>query len=93
LGVRANLDAIEAHLKAHPDIDDAAVILSSDRAHAIAFVTSNSDDLAGLEQALDRHCRDLFSPWICPQLYHILATLPRTPSGKKDRMVLEEMTM
>ena len=90
LGVRADLDAIEARVESHQDVVEAAVIPSRGSESVLAFVVSSDVDPSELRNKLDRHCRGLFAPWVCPEVYRFLEELPRTSSGKKDRKVLEE---
>ena len=90
-GVRADLDAIEAHVESHPDVVEAAVVPTPDLDGVVAFVASKGADLSKLRSQLDMLCRGLFTPWICPREYRLIGALPRTSSGKKDREVLAEM--
>jgi acyl-coenzyme A synthetase/AMP-(fatty) acid ligase len=90
LGYRVDLDAIEERLESHPGVVDAAVIPSRGNDGVVAFVVARAVDPSELRSALDRHCRGVFSPWICPEGYRFLDVLPRTSSGKKDRKLLAE---
>jgi acyl-coenzyme A synthetase/AMP-(fatty) acid ligase len=89
-GFRADLDAIEARIEAHPEVMEAAVVPSSDNERLVAFVVSRAPATDDLAHRLDHHCRDLFAPWVCPNAYRFLDALPRTRSGKKDRPSLAE---
>lgn len=89
-GVRVELDVVERAIEAHPMVREAVVLASLDGFETIAFVVSCDLDERDLEVELDAHCREYLSPIECPARYVFLENLPRTASGKKNRVALRD---
>ena len=89
-GNRVELDEVEAALASHPAVSEAAayVVPDGQGSKAIrAAVTLHRADSVN-EAALRRHARSRIPPYAVPRSIEILADLPRTSSGKIDRLQL-----
>ena len=87
----ANVDPaqVEAVLKAHPEVGEAAVIGMPDGRWGqvvVAIVTGEDPDLP---TRLDPWCRERLSGPRVPRRWEMLDRLPRTATGKVDRAKLE----
>jgi len=83
-GIRMELEGVEAIVADGPGVAEAVVGPASDHQSLVAAViTSGGSDLD--ETALRRWCAERLSPVAVPRSFHIVATLPTTPSGKIDR--------
>ena len=89
-GVRVELDAVERALEAHPMVREAVALASLDGLETIAFVVTSELDGRDFEVELDAHCAEHLRAIECPARYVLLETLPRTASGKKDRVALRD---
>ena len=78
-GRRVELDEIEAALRRF--VDEAAVVVRAQR--IVAFVERDVDRAA---------LRRLLPPWMVPSRI-VVGALPRTPTGKLDRAVLEQRAL
>lgn len=88
-GHRVELGEIEACLRDHPDVRDAAVVVhgAGVDARIVAFVVTRGGASLGL-LALKRHCAErLPRSMIVDKLRHV-DELPRTRNGKIDRAAL-----
>jgi long-chain acyl-CoA synthetase len=82
---------VEAVLRAHPAVEDAAV---GGRPHAdlgeevAAFVTLRAGHDSSADELL-AHCRRRLAPFKCPRELHIVPNLPRSATGKilKSRLI------
>ncbi|QFU90329.1 non-ribosomal peptide synthetase [Amycolatopsis sp. YIM 10] len=80
-GYRVELGAVEAALLAHPDVREAAVVLSGQK--LVAYHVGRAEDLAGfLAQTLPRH--------EVPGVFVPMESLPLNANGKVDRKALPE---
>ena len=81
---------IEAVLRAHDDVAEAAVVLTSNDTGLPAlkaFVRSTRTD-AGLHAELAEACRARLASFKIPRVFETVAELPRTPTGKLRRFEL-----
>lgn len=100
-GFRIELAEIEACLRTHPDVRDAAVAAKAQGAgrQLVAYVVPRSGaagrDSAGdlaerLTQSLARHVEEALPAHMRPSRVMLLDVLPLTPNGKLDRKALPE---
>ncbi|HEX5724370.1 MAG TPA: non-ribosomal peptide synthetase, partial [Longimicrobiaceae bacterium] len=87
-GFRVEPGEIEAVLRAHPSVNDAAVVLRGDGElrRLVAYVTPAAVDRA----ALADHAAGLLPEFMLPAAVVALDALPLTPNGKVDRRALPE---
>jgi benzoate-CoA ligase family protein len=81
---------IEGILRAHPDVTDAAVVLTNNDAGLPvlkAFVRSARADV-GLHVELAAGCRARLASFKVPRAFETVSDLPRTPTGKLWRFEL-----
>ena len=89
-------EEVEAALKAHPSVFDALVVGVDDErwGSRVAAVVQPRDGVTVTLDDLDRHCRTLIAGYKVPRQLHIVAAVPRQPSGKPDypraRAIAEE---
>lgn len=85
-GFRVELGEIEAALRAHPSVEDAAVLLEGEGARAalVAHVSGERLD----PEALDAHAKDRLPAYMVPSRWSTHASLPLGPTGKIDRKAL-----
>ncbi len=91
-GFRVELAEVEAAIAACPGVREAALIVQHDAAggpRLIACVVG-SDGKALPVDAVRRMLGDRLPRPMIPSRFHIVAELPRTPSGKVDRRALAE---
>jgi acyl-coenzyme A synthetase/AMP-(fatty) acid ligase len=81
-GFRIELGEVEATLLLHPDIRQAVALAKEGR--LIAVVETADPGLSVL--AVRRHCAGRLPPYMVPSDVRLLAELPRTSSGKVDRV-------
>jgi amino acid adenylation domain-containing protein len=91
-GVRIEPGEIEAALREHPSVLDAAVVAQDGPASAqrlVAFVAAEPSAGNGQGRELPLHLRDYLSArlpsYLVPSSIAVLNALPRTPNGKLDR--------
>ncbi|MEV7190829.1 amino acid adenylation domain-containing protein [Streptomyces sp. NPDC093510] len=92
-GFRVELGEVEARLLAHPAIQDAVVSTRPhpERTHElIAFVTLRREGAVS-EAELTAWCRELLPVYMLPRELRILPELPRTGTGKADRVALKRI--
>jgi acyl-coenzyme A synthetase/AMP-(fatty) acid ligase/acyl carrier protein len=85
-GYRVEPGEIEAALRRHPGLHDAAVALSQDR--LVAWIVPR--DSAPAASELRAFLRERLPDPMVPAVYVPLVALPLTPSGKLDRRALVE---
>jgi amino acid adenylation domain-containing protein len=88
-GFRVELGEVEATLRQHPGVKDAAAVARPDPVgdrRLFGYVTSRSADLTG-EQVRD-FLRGKLPHYMVPDAVAVLDTLPLTTSGKIDRKAL-----
>ena len=86
-GFRIELGEVEAALAAHPGIRETAAFAIEGRLAAV--VLAADPDLSVL--AIKRHAASRLPPYMIPSEVKIFAELPRTSSGKIDRVRLAAM--
>jgi aryl carrier-like protein len=89
-GFRIEPGEIEAALRAHPQVSDAAVVAREDRGHArrlVAYVASTEGE-AELAPALREHLRATLPEHMVPAAVVVLDRLPLTANGKVDARAL-----
>ncbi|MFI6599318.1 amino acid adenylation domain-containing protein [Nonomuraea sp. NPDC050536] len=88
-GHRVELGDVESALAAHPDVDEAAVVVGGDGSDAWleAFVVPVAGRAPGV-LALKRHSAERLPPYMIANRIHLVAELPRTGNGKVDRAAL-----
>lgn len=91
-GHRIELGDIEATLLGHPQISDVAVIVAGSgmTARIEAFVVPAGDQAPGLI-SLKRRCAENLPTYMTVDGVHAVTSLPRTPNGKTNRRLLEEI--
>jgi amino acid adenylation domain-containing protein len=83
-GFRIELAEVEAALTQHPGIREAIAFAVEQR--LVAAILPSDADLSVL--AIKRHCADRLPPYMIPSDIRLLAEMPRTSSGKIDRVRL-----
>jgi L-proline---[L-prolyl-carrier protein] ligase len=89
-GHRVELGEVEATLYRHPAIREAAVLPVPDEllgSRLRALVTADGADNLTREQVLE-HCRRWLPIYMVPDAVELRETLPRTSTGKVDRVAL-----
>jgi malonyl-CoA/methylmalonyl-CoA synthetase len=87
-GYKLSAVEIEEALRAHPAVDDVAVVGLPDEAlgeRAVACVVARPGRGEGLEGALREHCRARLAPYKVPRAFIVLAELPRNALGKVQK--------
>jgi amino acid adenylation domain-containing protein len=92
-GFRIELGEIEAVLGQHPSVSEAAVIVfGEDGARRlvghVAVGGGKEADAPAIKQELEEHLRAFLPDYMRPSVLMIQAALPKTPSGKLDRLAL-----
>ncbi|HEV3225675.1 MAG TPA: AMP-binding protein, partial [Acidimicrobiales bacterium] len=84
-GEKVYPEEVEAVLKAHPAITDAAVVGIPDErwGHRVAAVVSFSGDALDLE-AVQAHCRSALAGYKVPRTLAVVDHVERSPAGKAD---------
>lgn len=92
-GVNVYPAEVEAVLTGHPGVVDAAVLGVPDHEYGERVVALvESADGAPVDPAgLDAHCRTSLAGFKVPRAYHVVATLPREPTGKLRREALQRV--
>jgi amino acid adenylation domain-containing protein len=85
-GFRVEPGEIEAALRAHPAVRDAAVVARGGR--LAGYVAADADP--ALSAALRQHLRELLPEHMVPASLTVLDAIPHTTSGKVDRRALPE---
>ncbi len=81
-GFRVELGEVEAALHAHPGIQEAVAMLIDQRLTAVAMVSELSVSVLEVK----RHCAAHLPRYMIPGDVRLVAVLPRTSSGKIDRV-------
>jgi amino acid adenylation domain-containing protein len=88
-GVRIELGEIDAVLRSHPDVSEAATVVQDDD-RAVAYVVPAQAD-AGVDIAdLKRHLSGSLPRFMLPAGIMVLTELPKTVNGKLDTAALPE---
>ena len=93
-GFRVEPAEIEAVLRAHPDVSDAAVIAvdAAEDKRLTAYLVSRNGSGPPADSAMRVHVQRRLPGWMCPARFVWLDGLPLTPSGKIDRRALPNQT-
>jgi amino acid adenylation domain-containing protein len=89
-GYRIELGEVEAALLRYGGVHEAVVLMHTrepQAAYLKAFVAIRRGD-AVTEEQLKRHCFSLLPPYMVPESIEFLDALPRTSTGKVDRVAL-----
>jgi len=89
-GFRVELDSVEAHVAAHPDVAQAAVVALGDDpsdVRLVAYVVLRNPATPSVAH-LRGFCRDRLPEHMVPSAFVALYALPLTPSGKIDYISL-----
>ena len=89
-GFRVEPGEVEAALRRHPNVADAAVLLRDEDGHGprlAAFVATTTTEPPG-EDALRSYLRARLPDYMVPAFLVFLPALPRTPNDKLDRAAL-----
>jgi acyl-coenzyme A synthetase/AMP-(fatty) acid ligase len=86
-GFRIELAEVEAALTSHAGIREAIAFAADGRLWAA--VEPSDGDLSVL--AIKRHCAERLPPYMIPSDVRLLASMPRTSSGKVDRVGLRTL--
>lgn len=92
-GENVSPEEVEAVLRAHPSVVDAAVVGVPDpewQQSVIALVVPLEGRSVDVEEVL-RHCSEGLASYKVPKRLEVVQELPRTPSGKLRRADLEEL--
>ncbi len=87
-GHRVELGEIEAALRQHPSVRQAAVLLREDAPgdrRLVAYVAASDEASQPLGETLQRHLRDRLPSHMVPAVVMTLPTLPLNANGKIDR--------
>ncbi|MGW1052837.1 amino acid adenylation domain-containing protein [Streptomyces sp. NPDC001130] len=93
-GIRVELGEVEAHLRAHELVKDAAAAVVTTAIGAkflVACVVLAGQAPERPEALLRQHMLESVPPFMVPDRYQFVPELPLTPSGKLDRRAVEEM--
>jgi clorobiocin biosynthesis protein CloN4 len=91
-GYRIELGQVEAALQAHPGVGDVAVVTEGTGVDAriVAYVVPAEADAPGLLD-LKRHCAATLPRYMIVDAVRFVAELPRTGTGKVDRLALADL--
>ena len=91
-GFRVEPGEIEAALRMHPDVSDAAVIAAraGDDTRLTAYLVNHNASRPPADGVIRAHLQHRLPSWMCPAQYVWLDALPLTPSGKIDRRALPD---
>jgi len=88
-GYRVEPAEVENALRTHAQVDEAVVVPWTSGAGDVRLVAYCVASGVG-EDELRRHLADLVPDFMIPSLIAVVADLPRTPSGKIDRLALPD---
>jgi acyl-coenzyme A synthetase/AMP-(fatty) acid ligase/acyl carrier protein len=98
-GVRVELDDIAAALMTHPAVGDCAVLaceVERGIKQLVVFVEPvdrRADATGMLDREWQRHLRAQLPEALVPTRFKVVAALPRSRSGKIDRLALQEIPL
>ncbi|WPL15965.1 Linear gramicidin synthase subunit B [Thiorhodovibrio winogradskyi] len=87
-GLRIELEEIESLIRQHPDIAQAAVVVSEDQ-RLVAYIVAKGES-PPTAAALRKHVRQKLPEHMTPAFYLPLDRIPLTPNGKTDRRALPQ---
>jgi L-proline---[L-prolyl-carrier protein] ligase len=88
-GFRVHITEVETALAAHPGITEAIAVPLKDKhegTYLLAAVIRRSEELSVLE--VKQHCAKRLPAYMIPQVVKFFPDLPRTSTGKVDRITL-----
>lgn len=89
-GYRVELDEIATVIKAHPDVQDAVVLVynkdGQDQLAAYLMQATAAPDLGALQE----HCRAQLPDYMIPLYFVPVSRIPLTPNGKLDKRALPD---
>ncbi|HWV14493.1 MAG TPA: amino acid adenylation domain-containing protein [Cellvibrio sp.] len=91
-GFRIELEEIEVHLRSHPAIQDAAVVVqqfAKDDQRLVAYVVYQKNQ-EPTNSELRKHLRKCLPDYMLPQQFNAVAQMPLLASGKINRKLLAE---
>lgn len=90
-GNRVELEEVEAALRAHPQVADAAAVVTPELpgGDLVAYVVRASDDGAADRDALREHLATRLPAYMLPAQIVAVDRLPLTANGKLDRRLLD----
>jgi long-chain acyl-CoA synthetase len=85
---------VEEVLRAHPGVQEAAVVGEPDpyRGETVSAYVVPEPGVTLDAEDLEQHCRTRLAAYKCPRAFTVVADLPRTASGKVQRRRLREAT-
>lgn len=89
-GFRIELGEIESCLRKHPDVRDCTVIAKADKSgnnYVAAYIVSDKQEEAGVYK---RFLEDTLPPFMIPDFFLQLPSIPLNPNGKVDRAALPD---
>ena len=87
-GFRIELGEIESALTAHPDVAEAAVVVTGDAAHSQRLVAHVATEDGAPPDDLDAHLKARLPRYMLPHAVVASDALPHLPNGKLDRRAL-----
>jgi amino acid adenylation domain-containing protein len=96
-GYRVELGEVETIVGTHPDVAEVAVLAEPDpeltnRLHAVVVPRAEHDE-SELVDRLVRYCRDRLPSYMVPSRIHVVASLPKTSTGKIARAELPDLVL
>ena len=94
---------VESALISHPAVLESAAVASPDQSRGMvvkAFVVisesvknvlESEEDLLSLQKELQEHCKKVTAPYKYPRKIEFVETLPKTVSGKIQRIKLRQL--
>jgi acyl-coenzyme A synthetase/AMP-(fatty) acid ligase len=97
-GYRVEVGEVEAIVGTHPEVAEVAVLAEPDpeltnRLHAVVVLREEPGDESELVDRLVRHCRDRLPGYMVPSRIHVVASLPKTSTGKIARAELPDLVL
>jgi acyl carrier protein len=89
-GYRVEPAEVETALRAHAGVSDAVVVAQASAAGDARLVAYVAADGAPSSDALHAHLAEHVPDFMIPSAIVVLVSLPRTPSGKVDRLALPD---
>jgi len=89
-GYRVEPGEVESALRAHPQVREAAAVVQHPEGHEARLVAYCAVDGVIGQQDLRTHLADWLPEYMLPHAIVVLDALPRTPSGKIDRLELPD---
>lgn len=95
-GNRVELGDVEAALLQRQDVHEVAVLSGDDgrgNQPLVAYLAAPPTKQPPTVKALRRHLRERLPDYMMPALFVVLEALPRTASGKVDRVALQQLPL